>query len=181
MSAQYSSRLGPTVAGSLAALALVAGCGAGILPGVPAGTGPVAAPAAGAAATDPGSSVCSLLSPAEVQAVIGIAPEGDPLFNGRACQWQDSNDTRNRTLTIEIKEPGSAPNGRLPPLDEVTEMRALPDGMARDLLGRVYFVCGASSECIIGVTGQGTSAEGRIDADLKAGVALVPTVRAKTG
>jgi hypothetical protein len=173
---------GRRLAGPVAALALLAGCGTAIIPGSPsaAGKAPV-----GASPADTGTAVCSLFSPTEVKALIGISPAGEPgggEFGGSSCQWQDLDDVESGTLTVEVGAPGSAPAGHLQAVKAEYGMEALPNGMARDLLGRVYFVCGASSECRVAVTGAATAANGsRINANLKAGIALVPTVRAKVG
>ena len=126
-----------------------------------------------------GSSVCSLFSPAEMKALIGSSPPGLPLmgeFGGGACQWQDPDDTDNNTLTLELGAPDTAPGGKLPDFKPENRIQSLGDGVVRDILGRVYFVCGRNGECRAALTSPRSISE-----DVQRTVDLIPTIRAKVG
>jgi hypothetical protein len=135
----------------LVALALVglvaAGCGSTTVPGTPS---PAAAGGGGTGSGTGGDTVdaCALLKPAEVQSLIGANDGGKGTTEGRSvCTWTTADE---RSVTVDLAQPGTAPNG-LPAWDPALgPERPLPDGMRSLGGGQVEFVAG-TRDCTVQV------------------------------
>lgn len=99
------------------------------------------------AATGPATPIdaCAMLSPQDVSALLGVAVEGSST-NTRPdmgdCTWE--NPTTYESISMEIKNSGTAPGNRLPPIDPslFDPTKPAPDGMRFLSTGSVQFAAG---------------------------------------
>ena len=121
----------------------------------PAAAPPTAASSAASAASgaEPAASeaapvaidACSLISPEDISALLGVTVEGVSTSNlpeTPACTWE--NPANDESVSVDIGSPDTAINGTLPPLDPAFAAMATPgpDGMRFMGDGVVDFVAG---------------------------------------
>ncbi len=113
-------------------------------------------PAPGSSGSDAGHAakpldVCSMLSPQDISALLGTAVPGkpsgkDPQMGG--CSWDNA--STEESVSVEISNPGTAPNNTLPPLEPGLPVQATPgpDGMRFMGGGMVEFAAGNRSNTV---------------------------------
>ena len=138
--------IGRRIAALLIAAVAVAACSTSVAGSpAPEGAAPAAAGSDGEGAT---VDACSLLTPAEVQGLIG-ANDGGKGSPGAAsiCTWKTADEL---SVTVDVGQAGTAVNG-LPAWDPALgPEKPLPDGMRSLSGGQVQFVAG-TRDCAVQV------------------------------
>jgi hypothetical protein len=113
-------------------------------------------PAPGSSGSDVGHAakpldVCSMLSPQDISALLGTTAPGkpsgkDPQMGG--CSWDNA--STEESVSVEISNPGTAPNNILPPPEAGVPVQGTPgpDGMRFMGGGMVEFAAGNRSNTV---------------------------------
>ena len=161
--------IGRRIAALLIAAVAVAACSTSVAGSpAPEGAAPAAAGSDGEGAT---VDACSLLTPAEVQGLIGANDGGKGAPGAHSiCTWTNADEL---SVTVDVAQPGTAVNG-LPVWDPALgPERPLPDGMRSLSGGQVEFVAG-TRDCAVQVVTDPTSKD-----DQKRAVALAKVIQAR--
>jgi hypothetical protein len=92
---------------------------------------------------------CSLLSADDISALLGTTVQGKSTsINPQIadCKWE--NPANYESVSLEISNPGTAPNNTLPPADPVMGYTPAPDGMRYIGSGQVEFPAGNRSNTV---------------------------------
>src|SRR4249919_787755 len=134
----------------LVTLVLIGLTCAGCATSVPGSPLPAVEPTAGGSADAATGDVdaCTLLKPDEVEGLIGANDGGKGSTSGRSvCTWTTAAEL---SVTVDVAQPGTAPNA-LPAWDPALgPERPLPDGMRSLGGGQVEFVAG-TRDCTVQV------------------------------
>jgi hypothetical protein len=92
---------------------------------------------------------CALLSADDISALLGTTVQGKSTSTNpeiAACKWE--NPANYESVSLEISNPGTAPNNTLPPADPAFGFTPAPDGMRYLGSGQVEFPAGNRSNTV---------------------------------
>jgi hypothetical protein len=124
----------------------VAACGSNSSDGKTAQSPAASAQSSAAAAP---IDACSLLSADDISALLGTTVQGKSTatrLDMAGCKWE--NPANYESVSLEISNPGTAPDNTLPPADPVMGYTPAPDGMRYIGSGQVEFPAGNRSNTV---------------------------------